>query len=236
MSEEIKAANLFGKDKVIEIGAGTGVLTTELAKKSGKVLAFESDIQFKKYLEALKDKNKNLEVIYENALDFSWEGYDKIVSNIPYTSSEPIILKAIKEETPFLVLIVSESFKEALLNEETKIGAICNLFYDIKPLLFVDKSCFSPSPKVDSWLIKLEKKDSKDSTTKILRSFFLKKGKIKNALTFSLVEQGKTKNQAREILKKMNIPEKILEKPIGKITGKFLKNLRSSLLDISTFL
>ncbi|MCX6742009.1 MAG: hypothetical protein NTX24_02430 [Candidatus Pacearchaeota archaeon] len=233
--EEIRAATLSKKDRVIEIGAGTGILTAELIESAEKVLAFELDKQFKEDLEKLKTINKNLEIIYGNALNFNWKGYDKIVSNIPYTLSEPIILKAIKEDIPFLVLIVSESFKEVLMNKETKIGAICGLFYQIKPLLFVDKTCFSPSPSVDSWLIKLERKEvkEKDNETarisKILASFVLKKGKIKNALIFSLVEQGKTKNQAREILERLKIPEKVLEKPVEKITGRFLKNLKETL-------
>jgi len=236
LKEEIKVANLSKKDKVIEIGAGTGILTAELVENAGKVLAFELDKQFKEELEKIKKTNKNLEIVYGNALEFSWKRYDKIVSNIPYTLSEPIILKAIKEEIPFLVLIVSESFKDVLIDKETKIGFMASLFYDINPLLFVNKSCFSPPPKVNSWLIKMEKKDSLDKILRVLRSFVLKKGKIKNALVFSLVKQGKTKNQAREILEKMKIPEKILEKPVEKITGKFLQNLRSSLLNISALL
>ena len=52
---------------------------------------------------------------------------------------------------------------------------------------------------------------------------------IKNAILYSLVEQGKTKNQAREIIEKLKIDEHILEKPIAGITGRFMKILKERL-------
>jgi len=231
LAKEIKIAELSKQDKVIEIGAGTGILTEKLAQCVKKLIIFEIDEQFKENLNTLKKSYNNIIILYKNALDSSWKGYDKIVSNIPYTLSEPIILKAIKEGIPFLVLIVSEGFKDVLMDRGTKLGFTAQIFYNIKVFDKVGKSCFSPSPSVNSFLIKLEKKEIQetDNVSRILASFVLKKGKIKNSLIFSLVEQGRTKNQAREILEKLNLPEKILDKPVEKATGKFLQNLEEGL-------
>jgi 16S rRNA (adenine1518-N6/adenine1519-N6)-dimethyltransferase len=222
---EIRTAELNSKDKVIEIGSGKGILTKELIKS--KVLAFEINQLFKKDMDKLK--SKNLKVIYDNALNYSWKGYTKIVSNIPYTISEPIILKAIEDKIPFLVLIVSESFKELLIKAETKIGIITNLFYNVESISFVKRECFEPKPSVDSYLIKLTAKESND----ILKEIVLKEGKIKNAILYSLVSRGKTKKQSKEIIQKLNIPEKVLNKSVKKITGDFLLKLRSRFINLS---
>ena len=222
IKKELEEADIKKEDRIIEIGAGTGNLTYELEKKGCKVLAFEIDEKFLKFLEKLK--SKNLEIIYGNALNYDWRGYNKIVANIPYSASEAILQKAIRSDIKEIIMIVSEGFKEKLLSEE-KIGLIGNIFYNIKPICKVYRENFFPIPRIDSWMIKLEKKENNSMLKKIL----LKKGKIKNAILFSLVEEGKTKKQAREIIKKLNIDKQVLEKPVGRITAKFLVRLKNEL-------
>ena len=224
IKKELEEADIKKEDRIIEIGAGTGNLTFELAKNGCKVLAFEIDEKFDKFLEKIKNKYNNLEIIYGNALDYDWKEYNKIVANIPYSASEAILQKAISSDIKEIVIIVSEGFKEKLLSEE-KIGLIADTFYNIKPICKVYRENFFPIPRTDSWLIKLEKKENKSIIKKIL----LKKGKIKNAIIYSLVEEGKTKNQAREIIKKLHLDKQVLEKPVGRITAKFLIRLKNEL-------
>jgi 16S rRNA (adenine1518-N6/adenine1519-N6)-dimethyltransferase len=223
----IEKAELGKNDMIVEIGAGTGNLTEELAKKARRVLAFEIDKKFEKNLEQLKSKCRNLEVVYGNALDYGWRGYNKIVSNIPFSLSEALIHKAIEDEIETMIIIVSEGFKEALLSR-SKIGIISNLFFEIKPVMLLKKENFSPQPKTDCWIVKLSRK-SKDN---FLRRFVMRKGKIKNALMYTFVESGKTKNQAREIIKRMGIYEDTLNKPVKKATGKFLLKLEEDLKNV----
>jgi len=229
LKKEIETAELSKKDNVLEIGAGAGILTEELAKNSGKVLSFEIDKTFEENLKELEKKCKNLKIIYDNALKYSWKNYSKIVSNIPYSLSEPVILKAINDELEELILIVGENFKELLSKKETKIGIVADLFFDFEPIISINKKAFNPNPKVNSWLVKLKRKNPEDRIEEILRKIILKKGKIKNAIIYSLVEIGKTKNQARKIISEMKIDEEILEKPVSKITGKFILRLKDLL-------
>lgn len=226
LKKEIGVAELNSKDNVIEIGAGNGILTKELIKKAGKVLAFETDKRFKEELENIKDKN--LGVIYDDAMKYSWAGFNKIVSNIPYSLSEQIIVKAANERMKELTLIVGEKFKEKLISD-TKIRIFARLFYEVEPILFVGKENFSPQPRVDSWLIKLTLKDKISKEEELMRKVLTKERKTKNAIMYSLVEIGKTKNQAREIIKSMNLSEQVLEKSIKKSTAKFLIILRKEL-------
>ncbi len=222
---EIEEAKLMKSDRVIEIGAGNGVLTRELIGKVGKLTAFEIDEQF---VDELKEIKK-AKIIIGNALSYDWRGHNKIVSNISYSLSEPVIMKAIWDGIEELTLIVGENFKELLLSEESKVGIVANLVYDIKPVSNVDKKSFNPIPRVDSWLVKLTKKKG-TKLEELLKRIIFRNGKIKNSIIYALVEEGKTKKEAKEIVSALKIAESVLEKPVAKITGKFILYLKDNLV------
>jgi len=257
----IDECEIKSEDKIIEIGAGTGIITEKiLEKKPEKLLAFEIDKNFTSDLEKLK--TKNLEIIQSNAIKHSWKGYNKICASIPYYLAEQIILKAIENpEVQKMILICGESFKKILEEKQEKIGIISDLYYQFYPIEKVSKSSFNPAPRVNSWIVKLErKKDFDNQTDEIIAKILNKNGKIKNAILYSLVESGKTKNQAREIVDKMNLKRSLnnskvinefsnlsqrelcflqtslnketLDKPVKSITGKFLIILKDKLKNI----
>jgi 16S rRNA A1518/A1519 N6-dimethyltransferase RsmA/KsgA/DIM1 with predicted DNA glycosylase/AP lyase activity len=228
IDKEIKLADISKKDKIIEIGAGKGILTEKLAEKAEKVLAFEIDEKFKENLNKLKEENKNLEIIYEDALKHNWKGYNKIVSNIPYFIAGDLVLKSLEEGIEEIIIIVGENFKEILEEKQGKIGIIGNLFFNISYISQVNSQSFEPQPKVNSWLIRLKEKKL-DKVDNILKKILCKNGKIKNAILYSLVEEGKTKNQAREFLSSLKLDTKTLDKPVKMITGKFIMRLKQKL-------
>jgi len=128
LKKEIEIAKLAKKDNVLEIGAGDGRLTILIDKKVNSVTSFENDPSLKPVLENLKLKNTKF--VFEDALKFSWKEYNKIVSNIPYSLSEPVIMKAIKEEIKELILIIGENFATLLKEKTSKIGVLANLYYE----------------------------------------------------------------------------------------------------------
>ena len=128
------------------------------------------------------------------------------------------------------MIITGEKFKYKLEKKQGKIGIIADLFYEVEPVMEIRNSAFSPPPKVKSWLIKLKRKKAKNKADDLLRRIVVKKGKIKNAIIYSFVEIGKTKNQARETIKKMNIPEETLNKSVKMVTDIFLIKLKGNLL------
>lgn len=226
LEKEIKSAELSKTDKVIEIGAGKGILTSLLAKNSKMVLAFEKDPSLKKYLDEIKANN--LKIVYDDAMKYDWRNYNKIVSNIPYFLSGDLVLKAISDNIQEITLIIGEDFKEKLMQQDGKIGFIANLFYNINPILEVDKKSFSPPPRINSWLITLSKKQM-NSSEKFLVSIINRKGKIKNAIMYALVNLGKTKKQSKEIIDSMHLSLPVLEKPTSRITKEFLVKIKESL-------
>ena len=231
LDKEIDEANISKEDKIIEIGAGDGKLTRELIKKAGWVLAFEIDTRFEKNLKKIQEEAGNLEVSYSSALDSSWNGFNKIVSNIPYSLSGVILEKAISDNIEELTLIVGENFKETLESQE-KIGLIANLFFNIEFINKVDKNSFFPEPRVNSWLIKLKrKKGSKQDkiNNKILRNILLSKRTIKNAIVYSFVEEGFTKNDARKFILENKFDNNAINKSVKNITGKIIQKLEVDL-------
>ena len=229
IDKEIAIADLSKQDMVIEIGAGSGSLTEQLALKSKEVLAFELDPRMNVFLDALEKKHGNLKVVYGDAMKFSWKRHNKLVSNIPYFLAEPLMKKAIESGIDEMSLIVGENFKDIILENKSKIGITVNLFFDFTPVMIVKKSSFSPEPRVDSWLVKLKRKTKSTKQERVLQSIVLKRGKIKNAIIRSMVDEGITKNQAREFISKMGFDEYTLNKPVVSITGRFLEKIRDGL-------
>lgn len=229
IEKTISESNLSKEDRVIEVGAGKGALTEKLAEKSGEVVAFEIDEKLKPFLDDIEMKHKNLKVVYRDALKFSWEGYNKIVSNSPYALAEPIIKKSIEANVDELILIVGEKFKYVVLENKSKAGVVTNLFFDFKPITEIKKESFSPMPRVDSWLVRLQRKRKLSKEERVLQSIVFKKGKIKNAIINSLVSEGMTKNQSRDLLNKMNLHDDVLNKPVGSLTGRVLEEIKKSL-------
>ncbi len=237
IARKILEACLSKEDRIIEVGAGKGALTEKLAEKSKEVLAFEVDSRLSVFLDVLEKEHKNLKVFYGNALDakFSWEGYNKVVSNIPYALAEPLIRKAIESNTDELLLIVGENFKDTVLENKGKTGIVVNLFFNFKPITEIKKESFHPQPKVDSWLVRLQRKRKIAKEERVLQNIVLKKGKIKNAIVMSLVNEGLTKNQSRDLMNRMNLHENVLNKPVGSITGRVLEEIRKGLSELKVF-
>ncbi|HRZ85703.1 MAG TPA: rRNA adenine N-6-methyltransferase family protein [Candidatus Paceibacterota bacterium] len=219
LKKEIEISNISEDDKIIEIGSGRGILTEELSIRCSRVLSFEIDKKFKKELEKIEKRNKNIIFIFDNALNYNWKGYNKLVSNIPYSLSEPVMNRLINSEIKEAILIVGENFKNLLMFQKTKVGILTNIFFKVKPIMFVGRECFNPSPRIDSWLIKMTRREKINSIQKIMQDILRKEGKLKNSLLYALINSGKTKNQSREMIKLLNISPRTLEKNTKKLTG-----------------
>ena len=206
----IELAELKKDDLVLEIGAGTGNLTKELAKHS-KVITFEIDIKFKKELEAIQ----NVKVYIGNFLNFEIEEkFTKIVSNIPYNLCEPLLWKFLRLDFGFAILTVPEKFYKTLNDESSKL-IYFNEIFDIKNLLDVPKESFKPKPRTNSVVIKITKKPRMNS---LIQELIYQYDKLlKNAL-IEYFSKSSTKKQAKEKIKDLDI--KIKEKNITELSKK----------------
>ena len=106
----INEAKLTKSDVVLEIGAGTGILTKELVKHVQKVIAVEADSALEPILRPLSGQ---VELIFDNALNVlkTRQDFTKIVANIPYQISEPLLkYLCLAKHVQWSVLTVSRSF------------------------------------------------------------------------------------------------------------------------------
>lgn len=157
----VAAAELQPKETVIEIGAGTGVLTEELAQKAGRVIAFEVD---KKLAPLLKEKfinQKNVEIINEDILSYKLQvaGY-KLVANIPYNITSAILEKFLSAEhkPSLMVLLVQREVAEricAIPGEMSFLSVMVQCYGQPKMVARVPAGAFWPKPKVESAILKI---------------------------------------------------------------------------------
>ena len=185
----IEKSNLDKNTLVIEIGPGLGTLTNKLLEVAKKVISIELD---KDMVNILNDRFKfydNFMLINEDCLKVDMEkliekekeqekeiNKVKIVANLPYYISTPIIMKLLEENLKVdeIVVMVQKEVADRLVGKND-IGAITYEvdYYSIaSSLIDVNKSCFLPSPKVDSEVIKLEKRKEKIVNSKDSKLLF----------------------------------------------------------------
>lgn len=200
------------KEIILEIGAGAGSLTKELAKKA-KVIAVEID---NKFVDALQ-KTK-ADVINANVLQMKLPKADKIVGNLPYNAIEPLIWKLITADFKEATFTITKNF----LTKENKMNYVLNNYFKVKVLGEIKKEAFEPAPKVDSAIIQLKKSVYKTKSKLITKEMLEQNDKkIKNALREALirVKVVKTKNEARALIKKLKA-DSIEEKNITQLSSK----------------
>lgn len=248
MEKIVSLGLLKPKDSVLEIGPGTGNLTKRILGKGAKVTAVESDKRFERILGREFRKERNLKVIFENALDAMEKiRFNKIISNLPYSICEPVINKMTRMDFDFAVLSVPEGFASILLakpNERdySKLSLKSQSFFTVKTQFKIPRNAFRPKPKTESVVITLKPLSENDyrkyPEKYILKEIFLQeKKKLKNALMEGLVNLNKdilkrefTKNLAREVIEKMNIEGGILGKKVEEMTLMDFEKVRKNII------
>ena len=151
------------KDIVLEIGPGKGALTKELVEKAKKVIAIEKDSRMAEYLKDIP----NLEVIYGDVLKIKLDLiFNKVVANIPFYITGPIIRLFLESENPpkQLTLIIQKEVAQRICDKKkSSILSLSVWFYaDAKIISYISKKAFSPIPKVDSAIIQITPKKKYD--------------------------------------------------------------------------
>ncbi|MDO9231243.1 MAG: 16S rRNA (adenine(1518)-N(6)/adenine(1519)-N(6))-dimethyltransferase RsmA [bacterium] len=175
----IQSANLKSDDLVIEIGPGEGVLTEKLFKHAGKVLAIELDSALANKLKKQYKDSKKIEIINADILNINLPeilkvetrhclvsteekiNY-KVVANIPYYITSPIIQLFLETKFPptEMILMVQKEVAERICARVGQMSILAvSVQYYAKPelLFYVNKKSFFPVPEVDSAVIKISK-------------------------------------------------------------------------------
>lgn len=229
----VNAANITDKDLIIEIGPGLGTLTNLLLEKSKKVIAIELDNRMVNILNERFKLYSNFEIINKDVLKVDLKNIIetekrenrvekvKIVANLPYYITTPIIMKLLEDklDVESISVMVQKEVAERLLEVPGKklAGAITysvNYYCKVEKIVEVSKESFIPAPEVESEVIKLvlrkkapvEVKDE-DKFFKLIKVSFMQRRKtfLNGVSNSGLIE----KQELRNILKKLEISENV---------------------------
>lgn len=223
----VKGANITKDDYVLEIGPGIGTLTEELSLNAKKVVAIELDDTLIPVLDETLDKYDNVEIIHGDVLKVDLKkiiaekldgGPIKIVANLPYYVTTPIIGKLLEESLnidSIIVMVQKEVAERMAAGPGSKtygsLSVFVNYYSNPEIILRVPKTVFMPQPKIDSAIIKLNIKDDlpdidREKFFNVVKAGFSKRRKtIVNSLSsygFDI-----EKDTIRQALEKANIKE-----------------------------
>ena len=154
-------ARLTKDDVVLEVGTGRGILIPYLCEKAKKVISVEKDSNL--YLEAKEKFSKIPNLVLERCDAFNMNfDFTVFVSNLPYSESRNAIEWLVQRKFSHAIMMVQKEFAQKLLTKEgparRAVGVLANYCMKIDKLLEISKSNFSPSPKIDSVVIRLDQK------------------------------------------------------------------------------
>ena len=215
--------SLSSDDIVVEIGPGLGALTQEILDRGNQVYAYEiDDDMYRSLKEEMKfSPNLHLENVDFLKVDLSFlkNKSVKVISNVPYNLTTPIIEKIVTSDIGIKVfefMVQKEVFDRIKAKSGSKDYSPLNIYIDyvgtLSLVMKVNKDKFIPSPNVDSVILKIEfnKERVSSEVEKVMfplikASFVQRRKTMLNNLTLYL----KNKEMAKDLLEKSGINESI---------------------------
>ena len=221
-------AQIGEDDLVIEIGPGMGALTAAAASSAAKVVAVEIDKNLIPILADALKEYENIEIIHgdilkQNINEIIQQNVQKsgqkikLIGNLPYYITTPIIMKILEEKTPvqsITVMMQKEVAERFNANPGTKaygaVTVVINYYCTVRHITDVHRSVFIPKPNVDSQVLRLDVRETPPVHIVCEKTFFscIKAGfgqRRKTLLNALTGVQGLEKQHVLEALKKASI-------------------------------
>ena len=234
INQIVNSGEIEKDDLIIEIGPGLGTLTKELLERAKKVICVELDNKMVEILNERFSLYDNLEILNQDILKTDLKEIIKkeknqnnikdvkIIANLPYYITTPIIMKLLEEKLDLksITVMIQKEVAERLIATpgEKNTGAITYTVYyyaEAKKIAEVPNTSFIPEPEVTSEVIRLDiRKDPPVETKntemmfKIIKNAFMQRRKtLLNSLTNTKIF--KNKEEGTKILKRLNLNENI---------------------------
>jgi 16S rRNA (adenine1518-N6/adenine1519-N6)-dimethyltransferase len=173
LNKVIRAARVERRDVVLEVGPGLGEMTLALARRAERVIAIEIDPKLMAILEKKVRDYPNVEVVKGDILKVEFnqllqqeKGPVKVVANLPYQISTPLLFRLIEAReffSTFTVMLQKEVAERMVAppgrKEYGPLSIFMQMFLDLSIHFFIKPSAFFPSPKVESAVIHMSWKD-----------------------------------------------------------------------------
>ena len=234
INQIVNSGEIEKDDLIIEIGPGLGTLTKELLEKAKKVICVELDNKMVEILNERFSLYDNLEILNQDILKTDLKEIIKkeknqnnikdvkIIANLPYYITTPIIMKLLEEKLDLksITVMIQKEVAERLIATpgEKNTGAITYTVYyyaEAKKITEVPNTSFIPEPEVTSEVIRLDIRKKPPVETKntemmfkIIKNAFMQRRKtLLNSLTNTKIF--KNKEEGTKILKTLNLNENI---------------------------
>jgi 16S rRNA (adenine1518-N6/adenine1519-N6)-dimethyltransferase len=226
-------AGICENDNVVEVGPGIGSLTEQIAKRANKVLSFEIDQRLIPILKDTLSPYSNLKIIHSDFLkadviseteNYFGKGTTfKLVANLPYYITTPIIMRVLEEGMPFesITVMLQREVAERITakpgsKEYGSLSIAVQYYTSAEIVMSIPKTVFIPQPNVDSAIIRLTKLDKPSVSVEdeslffevIKASFAQRRKTIFNNLSSNLKYESINKEDVLSILEKNNIDPK----------------------------
>jgi len=168
MCEIVGYANVKNNDTILEVGAGTGNLTSIIKDKAGEVIAVEKDSRLVGLLKKKFQSVQNIHIIEGDILDIGLPYFNKVVSTPPYNISSKLIFLLLDTDYEVIVLALQKDFAERLVakpgsKDYGRLTVMVECKAKVELLGSISKNDFYPKPKVDSAIVRIiPKKKSED--------------------------------------------------------------------------
>ncbi|WP_020006511.1 16S rRNA (adenine(1518)-N(6)/adenine(1519)-N(6))-dimethyltransferase RsmA [Salinicoccus albus] len=226
-------ADIGTQTGVIEVGPGIGSLTEQLAKRAGKVMAFEIDQRLIPVLQDTLSPYDNITIIngdilkadIDRAIKGYFEGMEEVivVANLPYYITTPIIMNFLEQNLPigrYYVMMQKEVGERISALPDTKsygsLSIAIDYYTNARTVQIVPKTVFMPNPNVDSIVVEMVKREKKKVEIddealffRLTRTAFAQRRKTILNNYISAFENGKQlKNEIKELLESAGIDPK----------------------------
>lgn len=222
----IETAGLTGNETVIEVGPGLGVLTEELCRAAGQVIAVELDDSLFEFLGKNLSSYENLRILHNDILKISPEdilseaGMDSsqnylVVANLPYYITSPVLRHFLEagHKPRMMVVMVQKEVAGEIAASPGKMSLLSigiQLYGKPEIVRYVPSDCFYPEPEVDSAILKVtphdrlpvEVPDTESFFSFIRAGFSLARKQLPNSLANGLKAD---KEVVRQLLEKAGI-------------------------------
>lgn len=216
----VSDSKITQNDEILEIGTGAGTLTQAIADKAKKVVSYEIDKKLTEFLYEKFMNVKNVRIVIADILNLpagqieeDFSGAYHIIANLPYYITTPLIFKFLEQTDKVLsmtLMVQKEVAEKAVALAGTKkygiLSVMLNYYCTVKITRIIKKEMFRPRPKVDSAILRLERKPDiffeKNFTDFVKGSFAMKRKTLMN----NLLKLNFERQNIEDIFNKNNIP------------------------------
>lgn len=159
----VELANISARDTVLDVGAGRGVITAELARRADRVIAIEKDPRLVRSLRERFRAASNIDIIECDFLSFRIPVRDyKVFANIPYNMTAAIVRKLLDPRDgpreAHLIMQKEPAKKFAGLPNETLFSVLAKPHFEFSIVHHLRRTDFRPVPDVDSVMVRITRR------------------------------------------------------------------------------